>query len=190
MMKFAIVGHSYVRRLQQVFPARLNIDNVDFDCSFFGYSGAKFYILVANDSFVSQLKTFDPDFVLVLLGGNDFSNQLSLTTVKEHCLEFYRKLRNWLPAVKIIASQVELRYYSDNNRFRCPTGIDYHYQRKYLNRFIYKLKCKDFLFRLDGISRLDNKALYVDEVHLNTQGLEKLTTLIKSGLSYWLEHSK
>ena len=189
-MKFAIVGHSYVRHLQQVFPTHLTVDEVDFECSFFGYSGAKFRTLVANDRFISQLKTFDPDFVLVLLGGNDFSTQLSLTTVKEHCLEFYQKLRSWLPRTKIIASQIELRYYSDNNRFRCPTGVDYHYQRKYLNRFLYKLRFKDFLFRVDGNSRLDNKALYVDEVHLNTKGLEKLSDLIKSGLSYWLEHSK
>ena len=41
-MKFAIVGHSYVRHLQQVFPTHLTVDEVDFECSFFGYSGAKF----------------------------------------------------------------------------------------------------------------------------------------------------
>ena len=96
------------------------------------------------------MKTFDPDFVLVLLGRNDFIIQLNLTTVKDHCLEFYQKLQSWLPRTKIIASQIELRYYSDNNRFRCPVGVDYHYQRKYLNRFLYKLRLKNSLFRVDG----------------------------------------
>ena len=44
--KFAIIGHSYVRHLQQAFPTRLTVDEVDFECSFFGYSGAKFRTLV------------------------------------------------------------------------------------------------------------------------------------------------
>ena len=156
----------------------------------FGFSSAKYSTLVANDKFISDLKTCDPDFVLIILGGNDFSTQLSLTTVKDHCLLFYQKLRSWLPRAKIIASQVELRWYQEHNKFETPFGIDYNYQRKYLNRFLHKLKLKDFLFRVDGTSRLDNKALYVDAVHLNKKGLEKLVSLIKGGLSYWLAHSR
>ena len=91
-MKFAIVGHSYVKKLQQVFPSVLNIGGVEFEITFFGFSGAKYSTLVADERFISDLKTLDPDFVLVILGGNDFSLQLSLTTVKEHCFNFYQKL--------------------------------------------------------------------------------------------------
>ena len=107
-----------------------------------------------------------------------------LSIVKQYCRDFYLLLCERLPNTCIIASQVELRFHVKKNKFDAPLAEHYKLLRRYLNKFILSLKCKDFLLRVESTGRLDNQRLYRDAVHLNTVGLNHLFKLMKDCLSY------
>ena len=107
-----------------------------------------------------------------------------MSHIKEKCRAFYQLLRDKLPNSCIIAAQVEARFHERENRFDGPLVEDFKLVRRYLNRYIHSLRCKDFLFRVEGPGRLDNRILYIDSVHLNALGLDHLSKLITDCLSY------
>lgn len=188
-MKLAIFGHSYVSDLERQFNgSEIELENIKFEVSFFGHRGATFNTFLQENSLLEPLINYCPDYLIVYLGGNDLKARAELTVVKEKCKAFYNLLRDLLPSTCIIASQVELRFHETRNRFDAPLEEHYKLMRRYVNKFILSLKCKDFLFRVQGKGRLDNKTLYRDAVHLNNTGLNHLFRLMRDCLSYCIRN--
>ena len=89
---------------------------------------------------------------------------------------------------KIVAAQVELRFYKVDNRWDCPVGNDYHQRRVALNNFLKALKYKDHILMIAGPNRLDNRSLFrKDGVHLTDEGLLKYYSYIKRVVKYIIE---
>ena len=186
-MKFVILGHSYVKQLSNLNITKFEIEKNTIHVNYFGFGGATFHSLLNSFDF-DKLVTINPDFCLIILGGNDFKDQNNFSKVKENASKFYKLIREKLPLCKIIASQVELRDYKPNNKFSSPTFDDFSVQRKYFNKFLLKLKHKDHIFRVDGKGRLDRfDELYKsDKVHLNYKGVCLLFNLIKNCIKFIL----
>ena len=131
-----------------------------------------------------------PDFVIVILGGNDLKADSKLPDIYKESETFFRLLKERVPKATVIAAQIENRFYKPNNRFESPVGEKFDYLRRYYNRFLKRKKFKDFLLQVQGPSLLDNKEFYKDCVHLNERGLRKYLQLIKKTLLYIVEKSK
>ena len=185
IMKLAIIGHSYISDLKERFEgSEIVVENTRFEVSFFGWRGATFFTFLHNHRLLDSVISYNPDYLIVYLGGNDLKAQADLSIVKQNCRNFYQLLRQRLPTTCIIASQVELRFHGEKNKFDAPLVEHYKLLRRYLNKFILSLKCKDFLLRVESSGRLDNQRLYRDSVHLNSVGLNHLFKLMKDCLSY------
>ena len=185
MMKALLIGHSYVKDL-----FRLNIDKIDLldhtsvDLHFKFLSGAKYRNFLDDLAWLTEAKNIKPDIIVAIIGGNDIVNSISMTELHDHCREFFRFLRFHFPSTRIIAAQVELRFYPSDNRFGCPSQAEYDLRRKSLNTFLKRLKTKDCILQVQGHGRLDDKNLYRDEVHLNTVGLYRYFGFVKHTIQY------
>ena len=183
-MKVFILGHSYVRDL-----ARLNFNSlklnplVTLEISYSAFPGARFSHFLENADCLQDLFNVQPDFLVVVLGGNDFDNKTSLSDICDHAKAFYCMLKNNLPKTKIFATQIESRFYRPENRFDCPEATQYKKVTSYFNKFLKKLTYVDNLICILGPSRLSNKDLFKpDGVHLTLEGVRKLLDIIKSFL--------
>ena len=140
-----------------------------------------------------EAAVFQPDFIIVILGGNSISNNVDNYTIISQCKEFYKILRFFFQTSVIISAQVELRFYKPKNKFNCPCIESFKKRRSELNKCLNRLKDNDSLLMVAGPNRLDNEGYYRDEVHLNRLGLRKYLTFIKSTVDYCcckFKHSK
>ena len=187
-MKVVLFGHSYVRDLGKLSESTLKVNPTEtLGISYSAFPGAKFSHFLGNPDRLQDLFDAQPDFVIVILGGNDFDNNTPLSEVCDRARAFYHLLRSNLPKTKIFATQVECRFYRPNNRFACPEAEQYKKITSYLNKFLKKLSYVDNLICVLGPNRLSNKALFkTDGVHLTLVGVQKLWDIIKSFLVHKL----
>ena len=159
-MKFNVVvfGHSYVRDLSRQGITEFSMADNSFRLDYVSLPGANFCSFDHTDHF-EVVKSKKPDFVVVILGGNDLRVKTDLSKVYADCTRFYNTLRDFLPDSIIIASQIENRFYQDNNRFGCPPGKQFDYLRRHFNRFLKNKKFKDCLLQVQGPNRLDKGKL-------------------------------
>lgn len=182
--RVSIVGHSYVRDLSHFGINHFNLSGVTFHLNFRSVPGATFSSLSGNHSFFGNLKSDDPDFVIVILGGNDLKANTELTQIYLDCENFFKSLRASLPNSCIIAAQIENRFYKPDNRFGSPPSKTFDFLRRHFNRHLRNKPYKDFILQVQGPGRLDNRNHYRDSVHLNRAGLSKYMNLIEGNLAY------
>lgn len=183
-MQVTILGHSYVRDLSRLGHKKLRIEALaDVSVSYEAFPGIKFSHFLESPELLEGVFALQPDFLVVILGGNDFDNFTSLDEVKSSAETFYRLLRENLPNTKIFATQVETRFYKTGNKFGCPVGDLYKYITNYFNKKLRKLPGVDNLICVLGPGRLSNRELFKEDgVHLKVKGLHKLWDIIKTFL--------
>ena len=148
--------------------------------------GCRLSHFLDNPDLLAVAKEFSPDIIISIIGGNDIVNEVNTRELHDRCREYYRFLRDQFPQAKIIASQVEARFYSLPNRHHSPLESEYNLRRKSFNTFLKRLKEKDGLLLIAGPGRLDSRSYYRDEVHLNLLGLQKFFRLLEGVLEFCL----
>ena len=184
VFEVCIFGHSYVRDLAQVGKHEILVSDNIFHLNYITVPGATFETFLNNETYFENLKSLKPDFVVVILGGNDLKADVDLYVNYKCCTRFYKTLRDKVPGAVIIASQIENRFYTEDNRFGCPSGKTFDFLRKYFNRFLKNKNFKDCLLQIQGPSRFDHIENYRDGVHLNNLGLSKYWEIIENTMSY------
>ena len=187
-MKLLIIGHSYVKSLSKLNVKNFSVGEHTVEVKYLYKSGASYSTILDKSSYLDQAEEYNPDFVLVVLAGNSLSNSCPNKKIYEQIREFYLVLRARLPNSIIISAQVELRYYAENNRWNCPTESEFRKRRSSVNKFLNRLKLKNYVLNISGPGRLDNPKYYKrDGVHLNEKGVKLYFSLIKSTVRYIVE---
>lgn len=190
-MKLLIFGHSYVRDISNLGRLSFEVENTKVSVKYIYYPGAGYEKILNNPSILlDSLENYKPDILVTILGGNSITKYKSNTELFELCKCFYKLIRDNCPDLIIIPAQIELRFYSEENRFNSPTESDYRYQRNCLNKFLNRLKTKNHLLMIAGIGRLDHRVFYRDEVHLNKYGLTKYFDYIRYTVAYAIRSAK
>ena len=182
--RVTLFGHSYVGDLSRYGKTKISVNNIDFCLDFIFVPGATFSTFINNPWYFDQLKARSPDFVIVILGGNDIKTDIDLAKNYEDCTKFYNILRERLPSAVIIAAQIENRFYLEGNRFGCPPSEKFDHLRRHFNRFLKNKAFKHCLLQVQGPGRLDDRENYRDRVHLNIVGIKKYFEIIENTLSY------
>ena len=179
-MRLAVFSHSYVRDLLTLKIFRLEFGSgLYLEVSYFGFAGARFTTFFNNPEFLSDLIAYRPHYLVVILGGNDFSTEVPLSDVCKACKDFYKVLRERLPNAMIYATQVELRFYKIPNRFSSLDNVTYKKVSGYFNNFLKKLKLIDRLICILSPNRLSNEKFYKEDgVHLTVERLRRLFEII------------
>ena len=183
-MRISIFGHSYVRDLQRLGHDTLTINGITAHLNFFAYPGFGFKDFLSNHRLFDNLIQGKPNIVVVLLGGNDIKVHVEVSSVKSDCEKFYRLLREKLPNVFIIASQIEFRHNPTVNRHGTPSADVYRRLAISFNKWLSRQPFKDKILLVNGENKLSDKRYFrEDGVHLNIEGLKLFLSLISSCLS-------
>ena len=179
-MKYLLIGHSWVRRLQAYKSLLPN------GAELLGIGGATFKsaipLLVSYSSRPETIR--EPPFaVYILLGGNEISRARSLAdvdSVTRDCESFCNRVRELLPGALVVVCQVEDRYSVGPGEM-----LDNH--RRFGNRFnnwANRWRGKDGLVTIKGGRVLSCPEVFlVDGVHLNELGYNRLCERLT--LSVW-----
>ena len=180
-----VFGHSYVRDLATLDRTQLDIEGNVFHLSYITVPGGTFSTFINNRRYLEQLKAKSPDFVIVVLGGNDLKYDVDLSENYEKCFTFYNLLRQTVrPDTLVVASQIENRFYKPNNRFGWPPGRAFDLKRRRFNEFLKNKPFQDSLLKVEGPDLLDKKENYRrDGVHLNGLGLNRFFGAIEDKLN-------
>lgn len=184
IMKVLVIGHSYVRDLSEFYRGSFVVEGTSFELKYLYKPGASYESLIDNTELFQDAIAYVPDYTVVILAGNSLKLDVGNSTIFHQCKSFYMKLRTELPSTKIIAAQVELRFYEDSNKWNAPGIEEYKRRRSYLNKFLSKLKVRDGMLLVAGPHRLDNECYYRDAVHLNSVGIRKYFNFLKSTVAY------
>ena len=124
-MKILVFGSSYCRDICEVDKVHNRVFhgiNVEFIHRFF--PGKSFEYFLETPSRIDTVLSSNPDYILVLFGGNSISTITPKKEILDNCRDFYdilyhkAILRN--PDCKIVASQVPLRFVNKRNRHHTP----------------------------------------------------------------------
>lgn len=179
-MKVLVYGHSYVRELEQKcdWPQSLTVNDQELDVLFtFRYfPGKNYQFLVERPQEFEILEELNPDYMIIILGGNSIVDTWSNGEVKALANEFYEKLNESLPDTVKIAVQIEPRYYEEDNPFGAPTADDFNRRRQIINNFVNKqLKRRGLVdhMALLGPASMYGPDSFRDGVHLNDEALQE-----------------
>ena len=183
-MNVLVIGHSYVKDLSKLGHNSFTIDQNHYNVKFWYKSGATYKKFFVDRSFDQKIQIYNPDYIVVVLMGNSLTQNNSNSDIYAECREFYDNLKSAAPDAVIISAQIEARYYKPNNKWNAPVGEEFFKRRSILNKFLCRLKQKRFVLSVTGPGRLDNENYYRDEVHLNSVGIQKYWSLLKSTIAY------
>ena len=187
--RVAIMGHSYVRQLANMEKTTMDVRNFIFKMRYFHHSGASYDTFLQNDEWFREIAKYEPHYVVVILAGNSISSDAGRQVVRSQCAEFYRRLKYNLPNTIIISAQCEMRYYQAGNKWKAPLENQYFSDRNYINNVINRqIKERDYLIKIIGRDRLDNKELYMkDGVHLKPAGWKMYMGFIEGTFAYIID---
>ena len=186
-MRLLIIGHSYVKALWQTGVRQFVAAGTNIEVSFVYRGGTDYNTYLNDTTLFDRIERHKPDFIIVILAGNSINGKYTNADIKIQGTQFYSKLRENFPkgVVKIVASQVEPRFYKPGNRWNCPLEDEFKKRKSGVNNFLKKLTLKDHLLMVGGSYRLDNRNLYGDDgVHLTQEGLEKYWELIEKEVEF------
>ena len=175
-MRLVIIGHSYVKALWRTGVRQFVTAGINIEVSFMYREGADYNTYLTDGDLFDKIRQHNPDFVIVILAGNAIKGSNSNADIKDQRKQFYTKLREVFPKgiVKIVAAQVESRFYKPGNQWNCLLEDDYKKRKTGINTFLARLNLKDHLLMVGGPYRLDNRDLYEDDgIHLNQEGSVK-----------------
>lgn len=187
-MRLLIFGHSYVRSFARTNTFNLQYGDITVNIKYSYYPGVNYRKVLENPQILADtILTYNPDFLICVIGGNSISNSISSAELCRECRRFYEFVRSLSSKLIIIPAQVELRFYALGNRYNSPTPRQYKQKRDALNKFINKLQIKDHILMVGGPSRLDHRVFYSsDGVHLNKYGVQKYMKYIKNTIDFAL----
>jgi lysophospholipase L1-like esterase len=185
MRKVAYLGHSYVRDLQKLNRLRDDISSSE-TCTiqYFCRPGSCFSTWLQRPKQLLDCVEYDPDFLVVCLGGNSIIDRVSDSLLQEQCYQFYELLNTLFPSTILISVQIEIRFPVVPNKFGTPSYGIYKKRRAKFNKFLKKFKIRHYMANIQSKGRLDNRKYYKDEVHLNSRGLRKYYNLLHSTVRY------
>ena len=174
-MKLSIVGHSYVKDLFKLGNTNLVINqNLNFDIHYHFQGGATFDTYLSNPAYLTEISNFLPDVIIIILGGNDIVKHVPNSEIYQKCRELFALIKETLPECLIIASEIEKRFYTTENRWNSPLAKEFHFRSRDFNNFLKRNKQKHCILQISGPHRLGDQTNYRDNVHLNSVGLNKL----------------
>ena len=150
-----------------------------FDCDpdiplyirFFYKPGATVHGVSLEDYFVKQCVTWNPDIIVILLGGNDVKVNWPITETFNLYKIFCCALKARLPQTHFICCTIEPRFAPASVRHNTPPPDQYKVAAHKFNRLLKRWKIPDHRFLTWGSNRLENSSLFkADLVHLNEQG--------------------
>jgi lysophospholipase L1-like esterase len=110
--KVVIIGHSFIRRLENYVEAsdtrgNLGLSNNRFQVSFVHRSGM---LLTDLDHYVQELKALCPDAVLIDVGGNDLdNNRRPVSELVQHLAQFCKMLKQTCGIKVVVVLEVPFR---------------------------------------------------------------------------------
>lgn len=187
-MRLLIFGHSFVRDFSRTNKFKLQFGALTVNIKYSYFPGVTYRKILDNPQLISDtILSYNPDFLICVVGGNSISIDKTCAELCRECRQFYELIRSLSSKLIIIPAQVELRYYQPGNKFKSPTIEIYKRKRDSLNRFINKLKVKDHILMIGGPSRLDHKVFFQpDGIHLNKFGVDKYMSYICKTIDYAL----
>lgn len=190
-MRALILGHSFVKGLERRdVRKQFLVNQRSVDLTYKAFPGATFRTFLDEPTLIDTAIECDPDIVVIILGGNDITGNVTNTEIRANIKEFFELLKQKVKTgVKILATQVEARTYITPNHRNCPGQEEYRLRRNAINKYLQKLKLKDYLVNIAGPGRLDNPSYFRgDGVHLNSAGYHILYVYIKHSIEYALTH--
>lgn len=194
-VRLFILGHSYVRDLEDKIKIRsFDLCNYKVVIQYFPLPGATFHRFIQRSDWKQHLLNFKADIVLVVLGGNDISKEISNSEIQGKFKELCQILHNLPRRLIILFSEIEKRRLPDQthshlNRFDIPY-LDWTKRRRALNNYFNNSKLCHSLVRVAGKGRLDHPNCYKpDGVHLTKASLEKYLNFIRCTIE-WLIQKK
>lgn len=185
MRKVAYLGHSYVRDLKRLDILQDKIgDSEQCVIQYFSIPGSCFKTWLDFPKQLSLCMDYNPDFLLICLGGNSITEHVSDIGLQEYCYKFYELLGSLLPNTILIAVQVETRFPIIPNKFGTPCYEIYKKRRLKFNKFLKKFKLRHYLANIQSPGRLDDRKYYNGDVHLNSRGLKKYYNLLHATVVY------
>lgn len=165
MWRVAILGHSYIRDLYELGDTRMKFkDGIDCKIHYYFKPGSTFAKWNNYFEILDKIVELNPNIILVYLGGNSITEDISDRTLRDQAKQFYNLLRSLLPEAIVIASQIELRFVEEGNRHKTPTLQQFKIRRNTFNQFLRKFKNAkgiDYIARISGGNRLDKVELYL-----------------------------
>ena len=138
-IRLFILGHSYVHNLQNTGVKTLNLGEFCLVIGFFPVSGARFSSFINREDWKQELLDFCPDFILVILGGNDIGKDLTNSNIQEQYKRLCYILHQLPRKLIILFAEIEKRKlpepsHSHLNRFTIPLK-DWVKRRRALNNY-------------------------------------------------------
>ena len=182
--RFVIFGHSWVERLARLGIKSIEQDGRKIEVLYKYKPGLTFERINGDERLLHEVGQYLPQYVLVILGGNDVGSAKPIEEVENECAIFYSTLREFVPQAIIIAAQMENRFYEKDNEWGAPTGEEFEKKRKRFNRFVnFKLRDKDYLLRMGGPAHQEDKKCFEDSAHLTKTEYGNLFDRIKGVLA-------
>ena len=187
-MRVAVVEHSYVRHIQRVGCNSVCIHNKSVTFKYFSFPGATFSTFVQNCELLNPLRRYEPNIIILVLGGNDFCNTVSNQTIYKNYEFVASYLKTILLNVVLIPCQIEKRFLPIQNRWNTSDTALFEKRRSAYNRKLNKCSLKHCLLRVQGPGRLDDHSNYgVDGIHLSKQGIATYWSYILQTIDYHLQ---
>ena len=172
-MKSVVIGHSWVKRLQ-------NLDLLPVDFILVGHGGATF------TSLTESLDRLEPDVsvrrVFIFAGSNDIDSAkgtAGVNDVFETCLRFRECVTRKFPRATIIQAQVEDRFAVRRHCQSWQVRLDFKRKSNKFNKWLLKHSPKNCLFVLKGANGFSDPHLYDRQgIHLNREGNLRLVEKI------------
>ena len=114
-MQVLVVGHSYVSELSKDGSDWFEVGEQNIEVQYFGKHGASNDTFLNNPQLFDNLNQFKPDIVIVALARNSIRDSVTNKEIYIKATEFYKRLRAIYPLSKIVAAQVEPRFYKVGN---------------------------------------------------------------------------
>ena len=194
-MRIAIVGHSFVRDLSNLGDTEGILPNqTKYTVQYYSIPGSTVFDWAKNPKEFRDCVSWNPDFVVVVLGGNSITDNNSDSDIRRKYNDFLDLIDEKLPFAKIVATQVELRDYQVPNKFHAPAFTEFKRRRDRFNDFLRRNKGVHFRACVGGPKNLDDFELYYQsegkhKVHLNQFGLLKLNNILIRTVIKALERS-
>ena len=178
----AVIGHSQVKNLSKLDKRSIAIDAKLIRIKYFHSMGSTYGSIMRSRAF-QDMWQYQPHFIVVWIAGNEVGSSKCREEIKQEMETFYQALRDEFPMACLISTQVEDRFYEEENDYGAPTGEEWRLKRQCINNHLNKkLHDRDYLITLAGSDGLDDSDAYYDPndfIHLNEDGLEKFFTKLE-----------
>ena len=176
-----------MRDIARVAKPNLQLRNLSLLLRYFSYPGATTEKFLTQPDWLKDLIAYNPCVIILIVGGNDFYNNVSNQTIYDNYQKLVAYLKEKLPTVSLIPCQIEKRFLATENRWNSADTELFEKRRSAYNRKLNKCLHKFCTLRVQGSGRLDDRSNYArDGIHLSAEGVSLYWKFIVSTLDYYL----